>query len=487
MVHRPQPGVTVASILPFPSAASAPSSKASVVERSATKLVRELRANFRSGRTRTAEWRRVQLAKLRRFLVEEEESVLAALRQDLGKPRYEAVTGEIALLHSEIDVAQRNLTRWMAPERVSVPLVHQPASARVEREALGVVLIIGPWNYPLQLVLGPLVSAIAAGNVAVLGPSEHAPATAELLARRLNRYLDPGAVRVFAGGVSEARALLAQRFDHVFFTGGAHVGRIVLEAAAKHLTPVTLELGGKSPAIVDASADIGVAARRIAWGRFYNAGQTCVAPDYVLVERGVASALREALIVELRRFYGEDPLTSPDYARIVNRQHLARLEGLLEGVPVIHGGRSDAERLILEPTIVWDVEPQAAVMQEEIFGPILPVLPVDDLDSAIDFVAARPDPLALYLFSSRRQAQERVRQGTRSGGLVFNDVIVHLTVPGLPFGGLGPSGMGASHGRAGFETFSHRRSVMRRASWFDPSVRYPPYSEGKLRIARALL
>ncbi len=297
----------MAQILSFPNESSAATAlrEAGVQER-APMVVQQLRETFRSGRTRPLAWRRTQLEALRRFLEVEEDAILAALQRDLGKPRYEAVTGELSVVHGELDAALSSLSRWARAESVSVPLVHQPGSARIEREPLGVVLIIGPWNYPLQLLLAPLVSAIAAGNTAVLKPSEHAPASSDLLVDRLTRYLDPEAFAVFPGDATASQALLAQRFDHIFFTGGGRVGRLVLLAAAEHLTPVTLELGGKSPAIVDDSADIEASARRIAWGRFYNAGQTCVAPDYVLVERGVASELRAALERNLDRFYGSE-------------------------------------------------------------------------------------------------------------------------------------------------------------------------------------
>ena len=476
----------MARILPFPAERAPTTSARGDLDRAAG-LVSRLRETFSAGHTRPLSWRRTQLEGLRRFLVEEEEAMLQALEADLGKPPFEAVTGEISMILGEIREALRHLDDWTHPQRVSLPLVHQPGSARVERVPLGVVLIIGPWNYPLQLLLSPLVSALAAGNVAVLKPSEHAPASATLLTERLGAYVDREAVAVFPGAVDAARALLAQRFDHIFFTGGGRVGRAVLEAAAPHLTPVTLELGGKSPAIVDASADIEVAARRIAWGRFYNAGQTCVAPDYVLVDRAVASELRQALERNLDRFYGDHPASSPDFARIVNDTHLDRLSALLEGVPVVRGGGVDRESRFMEPTLVWDPPLDSPLMQEEIFGPILPVVPVDGLDEALRIVADRPAPLSLYLFSRDRSARERVRQTTRSGSLVFNDVILHLTVSGLPFGGVGASGMGSSHGRAGFETFSQRRSVMSHATWFDPPVRYPPYSDSKLRLSRRLL
>jgi aldehyde dehydrogenase (NAD+) len=350
-----------------------------------------------------------------------------------------------------------------------------------------VALIIAPWNYPLQLSLGPLVGALAAGNCAVLKPSELAPATARLLAERLPGYLDPACVRVVEGEVAETTALLAERFDHIFYTGNGAVGRIVLEAAAKHLTPVTLELGGKSPCYVDASADLAVAARRIAWGKFFNAGQTCIAPDYVLAHAAIRDRLLDLLRATLRDFYGDDPRTSPDYARIVNARHHRRLSALLGAGTVVVGGESDEAQRYLAPTVLADVPPDAPVMREEIFGPILPVLAVADADAAIAFVNARPKPLALYLFAADRAVEERVLARTSSGGATVNHVMLHFLVPELGFGGVGPSGMGAYHGRASFEVFSHRKGVLRQSTAIDVPLLYPPFSDAKKGWVRRLL
>lgn len=453
----------------------------------AGEVVAEARATYRTGRTRPASWRRDQIEGLVRFLEEQEEAIADALARDLGRNAFEAWGGDIGVVRAEARHALDELDDWMRPRRVSVPLVFAPGRGEVVPEPLGVVLILGPWNYPFQLVLAPAVAALAAGNAVVLKPSEHAPASAELLARVLPGYVDPEAMRVVTGGVDVARALLEQRFDHVFFTGGTEVGRKVMQAAARHLTPVTLELGGKSPCIVDASADLDVTARRIVWGRFMNAGQTCVAPDYVLVEREVARALTDRMVQTLEAFYGEDPARSEDYARIVNHHHLQRLEQLLEGQEIIVGGESRPEDRYLAPTLVWNPDPETPLMQEEIFGPILPVIPVDDLEEALAFVDARPDPLALYLFSGRRSVQKKVRERTRSGGVCVNDTVVQVSVPELPFGGLGPSGMGAYHGRTGFETFSHIRSHLTRSTRVDPKLRYPPYDGLKLGVTRRLL
>ncbi len=434
-----------------------------------------LRATFRSGRTRDLDWRRQALNDLGRFLAEEASSIAGALKEDLGRPPAEAWTAEVGLVLSEVEHATKNLKHWSRRQRVSAPLIVQPGRAWVQPEPLGTVLILGPWNYPFQLLLAPLVAALAAGNTALLKPSELAPASATVLMERLGQYLDPGVVQVVAGGVEVAEALVQIPFDHIFFTGGGNIGRKVMIAAARHLTPVTLELGGKSPAIVDDSADLRVAARRIAWGRFMNAGQTCVAPDYVLVQRDVATRFREALVGSVRDLYGEYPHTSPDYGRIVSQRHLQRLLHLLEGHEQVIGGGSALHERYLQPTIVWDPDPESPLMQEEIFGPILPVLPYDTMEEAIAFVARRPPPLALYLFSTRRGAVDAVEHGTRSGGFVVNDVVVQLMINELPFGGVGPSGMGRYHGRAGFETFSNARAHLRRGTLIDPSMRYPPF------------
>jgi aldehyde dehydrogenase (NAD+) len=450
-------------------------------------VLARLRSTFRSGRTRPLAWRKGQLSALARFLHERETPISRALYEDLGRARQESLVAELALVDMEIREALAELPAWTRPERVRTPLLLKPASASVWPEPLGVVLVMGPWNYPLQLLLAPLVSALAAGNCAVLKPSEHAPATSALLATELPQFLDTDAVAVVEGDAVVSASLAALPFDHIFFTGGAGTGRKVLAAAASNLVPVTLELGGKSPAVVDASADLEVAGRRIAWGRFVNAGQTCVAPDYVLVERRVARNLVKAIEAAVIAFYGPDPRQSQDLGRIISEAHVLRLAALLEGQDLRMGGAWDVEDGYFAPTLVWDPKPSSPLMQEEIFGPILPILPVEGLDEAIAFVAGRPDPLALYLFSHAPGALEKLRLGTRSGAIVQNDTMVHLAVLDLPFGGLGPSGMGAYHGRTGFTTFSHLRPVLVRSTRIDPALRYPPYGEDKERWMRRLL
>ncbi len=450
-------------------------------------LVRRARACFDAGTTRSLEWRRSQLGRLRALLTEHRDEILAVLHHDLGKPPLEAETVDISTTLAEIDLASRNLDAWTRPEKVATPLTQQPATARVVREPLGVVLIIAPWNYPVQLLLSPLVGALAAGNAVVLKPSEVAVHTSALLARLVPQYLDRDAVALVEGAVPETSALLAERFDHIFYTGNGTVGRVVMAAAAKHLTPVTLELGGKSPCIVDRDADLGVAARRIAWGKFVNAGQTCIAPDYVLVHAAREQELIERLGSVIREFYGDDPQRSPDFARIVNARHVERLAGLMGSGQVALGGRIDPADRYVAPTVLRNVAPDAPIMQEEIFGPLLPVLTVADLESAIAFVNARPRPLALYVFSGNAPAQRAVVERTSSGGVCVNGTIWHVLNSSLPFGGVGPSGMGAYHGRWTFEVFSHRKSVVTRATWVDLRLAYPPYTAAKTALIRRLL
>ncbi len=450
-------------------------------------VVKRLRTTFASGRTRSADWRLDQLGRLETMLREREGEIVAALHADLGRAPTEAYATEVGFVLAELRHARRNLQRWMRPERVWTPFVVQPARARVHREPVGVVLVIGPWNYPVQLVLAPLVAAIAAGNCAVIKPSEISAHSSHVLAQLAPEYLDDDAVAVVEGGVPETTALLAERFDHVFYTGNGTIGRIVMEAAAKHLTPVTLELGGKSPAIVDRNADLAVAARRLAWGKYVNAGQTCVAPDYVLVDESLEDELLDRLRDAVRTFYGDDPRQSPDYARIVNDSHFTRLEHLVTDGDVVFGGDRDPATRYFAPTALRNVPVASTVMRDEIFGPILPVIPVRDVTAAIDFVNERDKPLALYVFSESEAVQERVVEETTSGGVAVNATMLHLAVPELPFGGVGPSGMGAYHGRAGFDTFSHRKSVLSKSTRLDPDLAYPPYTRLKNAILHRFL
>jgi aldehyde dehydrogenase (NAD+) len=450
--------------------------------------VARLRAAFRSGRTRPLDYRRRQLDGILRFLKEREPEIEAALRDDMGRPSFEVYPSEIAFCAAEASLARKQLRSWCKPKRVPTSLVGQPGTSWIYTEPLGVVLIIGPWNYPLQLVLVPLIGAIAAGNCAVLKPSEVVPSMSRLIATRLPEYLDPSSVMVVEGGVAEATALLVERFDYIFYTGNGAVGQIVMEAAAKHLTPVTLELGGKSPCLVDQNTDLDIAARRIIWGKCYNAGQTCVAPDYVLAHQAIEAPLLERMKAVIKEFFGDDPQKSPDFGRIVSDRHHRRLTRLIPGSGELYaGGVADLESRYLAPTILRNVPTDAPVMADEIFGPILPVIRVTDMDHAIEFVNARPRPLALYLFTSDRVVRESVLERTSSGGVTINHVLIHLAVPSLPFGGVGASGMGAYHGKTTFDTFSHRKSVLKKPTWFDPSFFYPPYTEAKRKWARRVL
>jgi aldehyde dehydrogenase (NAD+) len=448
-----------------------------------------VRRGFADGVVRSVADRETQLRQLRRLLVEREDELAAALRSDLGKSAFEAYSTEIGFTVNEIDLALGALRDWTSPRRTRLPLHLRPGAAEIVPEPLGTVLVIAPWNYPLQLLLAPLVPALAAGNTVVLKPSEVAPATADAIARLLPDFLDGRAVQVVTGGVPETTQLLAERFDHIFYTGNGTVGKIVMRAAAEHLTPVTLELGGKSPAIVAADARIDVTARRVAWGKFLNAGQTCVAPDYVLVEEAVTSPFLAALGRALDGFYGDDPAASRDYGRIVSDRHFDRLSGLLDadrGTVAIGGGR-DREERYLAPTVVTDVDVDGPLMGEEIFGPILPVIPVASVDAAIEFVNGRPKPLALYVFTERDATAARVVDRTSAGGVTVNHTLLHLAVPELPFGGVGASGMGSYHGEHGFERFSHMKPVLRRRTRPDPGIAYPPYGGLKQRLLRRLL
>ena len=453
-------------------------------------IVEGLRRTFGSGLTRPAAWRRSQLAQLERMIVDNESELLEAVRADLGKSSAEAYAADVGFTLGEIRHMAAHLDKWMAPQHVSLGFKLRPGSARVVPEPLGVVLVIAPWNLPVQLLLVPMATALAAGNAVVGKPSEVTPRVSAALARLIPRYLDQQAVAVVEGAVEETTALLEQRFDHIFYTGNGQVGRIVMAAAARHLTPVTLELGGKSPVIVDRNANLDVAARRIAWGKFTNAGQACIAPDYVLVHRDVEAELVERMTAVVRDFFGPDPKTSSDFSRIVNARHWRRLMDLLDAggyQSVACGGAADEATCYVAPTILTGVGPDAAVMAEEIFGPILPVLAVDDVEEAIEYVNTGEKPLALYVFSQDRAVVDRILGATSSGGVCVNGTILQVAVSDLPFGGVGGSGMGAYHGRWGFDTFSHRRAVLTRSTRFDPPMMYPPMGRFKQRLMRRFM
>ncbi len=446
--------------------------------------VAHLRETFESGRTRPLDWRRRQLGALLGILNDSGDELVEALGKDMAKPAVEAQFTDISFTAAEIQHLRNNLTRWARPRRAKLRLQDRPGRGSVVPEPLGVSLVISPWNYPVQLAVAPMAAALAAGNAVVLKPSELVPNTSEVLSRLLREKLDPDAVAVFEGGPEVSTALLEENFDHIFFTGSTAVGRIVAEAAARQLTPTILELGGKSPVLVADDADIEIAAARIAWGKCVNAGQTCIAPDYVLVSPNRRDELVDALVAAMGRYYGDDPLASPDLAAIVNDRHLERINGLLadHGGTLACGGTSDPDTRKLAPTVVVDPDPSSALMQEEIFGPVLPVLTVGDLDEGIRYVNDRPKPLALYVFSGDDATVDRVSDRTSSGGVCANHVMFHIGPPELPFGGVGNSGWGRYHGRSGFEALSNMKPVYKRPVKPDISFIYPPYTKLKTKI-----
>ncbi|AEF40714.1 aldehyde dehydrogenase family protein [Hoyosella subflava] len=445
-------------------------------------VVERLRATFASGRTRSVTWRRSQLAALERLLAEHEKDFAAALAKDLGRSATDAWLADLAPVAAEARHARKNVEKWMRPKRVGVPLSAMPARAWYEYEPLGVTLIIGPWNYPVFLALSPLVGSLAAGNCAIVKPSEHTPTVSAVLAELLPQYLDADAIAVVEGAADETQALLAQGLDHAFFTGGPEIGKAVMTAAAAHLTPVTLELGGKSPAIVTANANIRSAARRVAWTKMLNSGQTCVAPDYVLVE----SSVRDEFLAQLQKALDTFLKDSPKLLPLVHSRHAGRIEQLLKksGGRIVRGGNVDVDGAAAELSVVLDPALNSSLMTEEIFGPILPVVTIDSFDAAISHVQRGPKPLAVYLFTDNRKEQRRVLDEVSNGGTVINHLMFQVLVQELPFGGVGNSGMGTYHGKWGFETFSHRKSVVRKATWPDPDALYPPYTLFKKWLLR---
>ncbi|GAA4164488.1 aldehyde dehydrogenase family protein [Gryllotalpicola daejeonensis] len=450
--------------------------------------VARLRASYETGRTKPLAWRLAQLKALGALLTENGPALEQALWADLHKAPAEAQYSEIGFTLSELNSVQKHLRRWLRPTRVAAPAALLPATAKTVLEPLGVVAVIAPWNYPVQLTLAPAIGALAAGNAVVLKPSELAPATARVLAELVPRYLDPSAVVVVEGGVPETTELLAQRLDHIFYTGNGAVGRIVLEAAAKNLTTVTLELGGKSPTYVDDTVDLDAAAARIAWGRFLNAGQTCIAPDYVLATAAVQRKLGPLVAKWIERYFGADPQRSPDFGRVINDRHFSRLTGLLGAGTVVTGGQTDASERYLAPTVLADVPRDAPVMREEIFGPILPFVTVDGLDDAIRYINANDKPLALYVFSEDARTRRRFLTETSSGAIGFGIPLGHIGVHGLPFGGVGPSGSGAYHGRRSLEVFSHEKAVLTKPLKPDTiQLIAPPYTPARERLIRKVL
>jgi len=453
------------------------------------KTVDALRAAFQSGKMATLSARRHQLKRLIAMLEDNRDLFVAALQKDLHKPSFETDVAEMMMIINEASHACNELASWMEPEKVKRGLVFAMDEAYIRREPFGVTLIMGAWNYPLQLVFNPLVGAIAAGNCAVLKPSELSPATADVINTLIPSYLDPECYAVVCGGIPETTELLAVRFDHIFYTGSPMVGKIVMTAAAKYLTPVVLELGGKSPCYVDSDVDLYKTARSIAWGKLINCGQTCIAPDYVMCKPEVREKLVEQVKRVVDEFYEGDPKKHPDYCRIVNQRHFDRVLNLINEKKVVMGGTTDKNDLFIAPTVMTGVTEDDACMKEEIFGPLLPIVDVNNEDEAVNKINAGEKPLALYCFSNSGATKKKFIENTSSGGCCINDVMSHMTLDTLPFGGVGNSGTGGYHGWHSYDCFSHKKSVMARMLSLEPAmtIRYPPYNDQKLKFARMLL
>ena len=442
---------------------------------------------FSSGKTIPAEFRLKQLESLKEATIRHEADLAAALKEDLGKSRMESYMCEIGLTLSELTWMQKHLRNLMRSKRVSTPAAQFAAKSFRSPSPYGTVLIMSPWNYPVLLTLDPLIDAIAAGNTAVVKPSAYAPCTFDVMKTMIEECFPAHYVAVVDGGRAENQALLQQRFDMIFFTGGKTVGREVLRHAAEYLTPVTLELGGKSPCIVDSTAKIRLAAKRIVFGKYLNCGQTCVAPDYILCDKRIRDELITAILAEIEKQFGKEPLKNPNYGKIINEKHFERILGLINGEKLVYGGQSEPESLRIAPTVLNNITWDDAVMGEEIFGPLLPILTFDTLDEALDTVESHPHPLALYFFSEDKAAQKKVLDTCRFGGGCINDTIIHLATSDMPFGGVGESGMGSYHGRVGFETFSHYRSIVDKKTWMDLPIRYQKYTGLKEKMMRMFL
>lgn len=454
---------------------------------SVTDIYKAQRRFFDSGATRPYAFRKAQLKQLKKVIRRHEAAILAALHADLHKHPMEAFGSEVGLLYDEIDHALTNLRQWMRPQPVSSPLLHYPSGSKIYPEPKGLTLLIGPWNYPFQLLINPLIGAIAAGNCAIVKPSEMAVQTEAITRKVISEAFDPAFVTVVTGeGHLVIPELMQHRFDHVFFTGSIPVGRKILEMAAPHLTPVTLELGGKSPCVVDESADLKTAAKRIIWGKCWNAGQTCIAPDYVLAHHKIAAPLLEHMKLAITKFFGDNPAESPDYARIINHKRFDQLAAYLQQGSIEAGGATDREQRYIAPTILSNVSFDEPVMKEEIFGPVLPFITYRDTDEAVGMIAKNPYPLSLYIFSGSSKTERTFIERVAFGGGCVNNTLVHFTNAELPFGGVGYSGMGRYHGRSSFEEFTHMKGVMKTATWLDVPVKYPPFGN-KIKLAKMMM
>ena len=448
------------------------------------RIITSQRAYFATGATQSIHFRRKQLSRLRDMVADNQPAIFEALKQDLRKSEFETFLTEIASILDEIAYMKSNLARLMKPKMVLSPLTTFPATSYIYYEPYGMVLNIAPWNYPFHLSLVPIVGAIAAGNTIVLKPSEYAVHTSNLLARLVGEYFDKSYFAVIEGDASVNQAILKHKFDYIFFTGSTNVGKIVMRAASEHLTPVTLELGGKSPCIVDSSADIALAAKRIVWGKAVNSGQTCVAPDYLLVHEIVKDKLLTEMKNALSSMYGDNPINHPDFPKIISQKHYQRFKGFLDNGSIVLGGQYNDDTRQIAPTVLDGVTWDSPVMQEEIFGSILPLMTFETLEEVIEQVKAHPKPLALYLFTTHEQTEKRILGSISSGGSCINDTIMHIATHHMPFGGVGDSGMGGYHGKSSFTTFSHAKSVMKRANWLDLPLRYAPYGSKKIGLLK---
>ncbi|MGV3587929.1 MAG: aldehyde dehydrogenase [Adhaeribacter sp.] len=442
-------------------------------------LYEQQRQFFESGQTRSYAFRKQQLLRLKKAVRTHEALMTEALYQDLRKSPTESYTTEIGFVYEEINYALKHLKDWMKPQRVSTPLIAQPALSKIYRDPLGLTFIIAPWNYPFQLLISPLVGAIAGGNCVILKPSEETTRTALVIEKIIQDAFPPEYIAVVQGVGSVVVPALMENypFDHVFFTGSVPVGKIIMAAAAKHLTPVTLELGGKSPCVVDETANLNVAARRIAWGKFLNAGQTCVAPDYLIIHQAVKEKFVRLMAETLKEFYGEDPAQSPDYPRMLNQKRYEAVVKFLNNGRILLGGQTDEQDKYIAPTLLDNITPDDPAMQEEIFGPVLPILTYEHLEEVPQIIARQPYPLALYLFTSSKTNEKYIMQKVRFGGGCVNDTVLHLANPAIPFGGVGTSGLGSYHGKYSFDTFTHSKGVLKATTKLDIPLRYPPYQK----------
>lgn len=454
--------------------------------RTIEEICAEHRAFYAAGATKDISFRAAALRRLEQAIRTHEGEVLAALKDDLNKSAFEGYETEVGLVYGELKDAIAHTARWAKPKRVSTPIIHFPSSSVILKEPYGTVLVMAPWNYPFQLTMNPLIGAVAAGNCCVLKPSEYAPRTAEVIEKLVAEAFDPGHVSVVRGGRAANASLLDQRFDSIFFTGSPAVGRVVMQAAAKNLTPVTLELGGKSPCIVDETADTALAARRIIWGKCLNAGQTCIAPDYLFVHRTKKDALMEEMKKAIRAFYGETPECCEEYPKIINDKHFARLKRLMADGHILTGGRINEKTRQIAPTLIDGVTFESPIMQEEIFGPLFPVFTFERMEEVYAFVESRPKPLACYLFSNDKKTIDETMNRLSFGGGCVNDTITHIANAHLPFGGVGQSGMGQYHGKRSFDVFTHEKAVLKKGGWLDIPVRYPPY-KNKLNLLKKIL